>query len=106
LQAATYRCTSDLAQKIKETEFFSASRSESFDVFVKEGAMQSQFRSQLQSQYYCWVGILLACMAILLAGSFGPKGAYYRDPGAVLGKSDYSSQQTELFKHSEQVAQR
>ena len=68
--------------------------------------MQSQFRSRLHSQYYCWVGILLACMAILLAGNFGPKGAHYRDPGTVLGTSNYSSQQTALFQHSPQMAQR
>ena len=68
--------------------------------------MQSQFRSQLKSQYYCWVGILLACIAILLAGSFGPQGAYYRDQGTILGKGNYSSQQAAWVNHSPQVAQR
>jgi hypothetical protein len=68
--------------------------------------MQSQFRSVPQSQYYCWVGILLACMAILLAGSLGPKRAYYRAPDTVLEKSNYSIQQAAMTHPSPQVAQR
>lgn len=91
---------------MKQREFISAGKSETFDVFVKEDAMQSQFRSRLHNQYYCWVGILLACMAILLAGNFGPKGAYYRDTDAVLEKGTYSNQQTAMIHHSPQVAQR
>jgi len=91
--------------KIKK-EFASPCRSGSFNGFVKEDVMQNQFRSRLKSQYYCWIGMLLACMAILLAGSFGPKGAYYRDQDTVLGKGNYSSQQAAWFNHSRQAAQR
>lgn len=68
--------------------------------------MQSQFRSRLQSQYYCWIGILLACMALLLAGSFGPKGTYYRDADTALDKDNYSTQQAALFKHLPQAERR
>jgi hypothetical protein len=95
-----------LLSEIKENAFVSACRSGSFNAFVKENAMQSQFRSRLTSQYYCWIGIVLACMAILLAASFGPKGAYYRDQGTVLDKGNYPSQQAAWFNDSSQVGQR
>lgn len=68
--------------------------------------MQSQFRSVPQSQYYCWVGILLACMAILLAGSVGPKRDYDRTPDTVLEKGNYSMQQAAMTHPSPHVAQR
>lgn len=59
-------------------------------VFVEEAAVQNRIFIRAQHSYYCWVGILLACMSILLAGGFGPNGMYSRDARSDIGKSHAS----------------
>jgi len=57
--------------------------------------VQNRLPFRAQHSYYCWVGIFLACMSILLAGGFGPNGMYSRDARSDIGKS-YASHSPKL----------
>jgi hypothetical protein len=62
--------------------------------------MQYRLREKASREYYCWIGILLACMAIILAIGLGPEGVYHRDANAFFGMSKYSIQKTNLADNS------
>jgi hypothetical protein len=68
--------------------------------------MQHQLSPKTSNKYYCLVGILLACMAVLLARSLGPDSSYAPDSNTVFGKLNYHSEQTVLFNKAGQLAQR
>jgi hypothetical protein len=71
-----------------------------------EAEMQIQNREMQLRKFYCWMGILLGCVAVLLALGVGPVKLYQPESGTTFGAIHDMSHQTALADKTMPLAQR